>query len=114
MTLDAVARQLSDAGYPTVKQTVSAWESGRNLPDPLVLKRLAKLYSHSADALLWDSAPSIEAMQFAAQYDSLSEAQRRTFKAVWMAFIQQGATDNEVEKRMPATAPDTMDSRRRG
>ena len=103
LTLDAVARRLSDDGYPTVKQTVSAWEGGRNLPDPLILKRLAKLYQQSSDALLWDTAPSIEAMQFAAQFDAMNEAQRRTFQAVWMAFVQQAATDGEVERKMPAT-----------
>lgn len=113
LTLDGVAKRLTEDGYRTIKQTVGAWESGRNLPDPLVLKRLAKLYDHSTDALLWDSAPSLEAMQFASQYDALTERQRRTFKAVWVAFIQQGATDTEVESRMPVTQPAAAESLRR-
>lgn len=115
LTLDGVARRLSDDGYPAVKQTVSAWENGGNLPDPLVLKRLAKMYHQSADALLLESAPSIEAMQFAAQFDALNEKQRRTFQAVWLAFIEQAAGDGEVERKMPATRslPKTPEKARR-
>lgn len=90
LTLQQVAETLSDFGYPTVKATVSAWELGRNVPDAFIIARLAKLYHQSADALLWDEAPSAEAMQFAVSFDALSEAQKVALRTVWMAFIQDG------------------------
>lgn len=46
-TLDGVASELQ-----LVKQTVSAWENGRNIPDALTLRRLARLYQTSADKLV--------------------------------------------------------------
>lgn len=91
LTLLQVADALSDAGYPTKKATVSAWEVGRNVPDAFIIARLAKLYHQSADALLWDEAPSAEAMQFAVSFDALSEAQKVALRTVWMAFIQEGS-----------------------
>lgn len=85
------------------KGTVSAWEKGRGLPDALRLRQLAKLYGVSADSLLWEDSLSPEAMQFAADFDHLTEAQRRTFKAVWTAFIAQAIQDTDVEDRMEIT-----------
>lgn len=85
------------------KATVSAWEKGRGLPDALRLRQLAKLYSVSADSLLWEDALSPDAMQFAADFDHLTDAQRRTFRAVWTAFIAQAITDIDVEGRMEIT-----------
>ena len=57
----------------------------------------------SADALLWDNAPSVEAMQLAAQFDSLTDAKQRQLRALWMAYIENAADDATVEDRMPAT-----------
>lgn len=99
LTQQQVAKELEITTY----KTVSAWETGRGLPDALTMKRLAKLYSFSAESLLWDNAPSNEAMQIAAQFDALTERQRDTFKAVWMAFVESAVSDDEVEKKMPAT-----------
>ena len=87
----------------TTYKTVSAWETGRGLPDALTMKRLAKLYGVSAESLLWDNAPSLEAMQIAAQFDSLTVKQRETFRAVWMAFVESAVGDDEVERKMPVT-----------
>ena len=55
LTLDATARALEARGIPCTKQAISAWENGRNMPSPLVLKRLCTLYGCTADSLLWDS-----------------------------------------------------------
>lgn len=85
------------------KATVSAWETGRGVPDALTLRALAKLYDTSADALLWEDSLSPEAMQFAAEFDSLNETQKRTLKAMWMAYIRESATDGEVENKMQET-----------
>ena len=69
------------------KGTVSAWETGRGDPGIYRLRELAKLYDVSSDGLLWDGAPSIEAMQIAAQYDGLTEKQKSTWRALWLAYI---------------------------
>ena len=44
---EAVASELQ-----VIKQTVSAWEKGRNLPDAIWLQRLARLYGTSLDAMV--------------------------------------------------------------
>lgn len=85
------------------KATVSAWETGRGVPDALTLRALAKLYDTSADALLWEDSLSPDAMKFAAEFDSLNEAQKRTLHAMWMAYIRESATDGEVEEKMAET-----------
>lgn len=84
-------------------KTVSAWETGRGLPDVLTLRKLAKLYGESTDSLLWDDAPSNLAMQVAAQFDNLTVKQQETFRAVWMAFVENAIGDDVVEQRMPVT-----------
>jgi transcriptional regulator with XRE-family HTH domain len=93
LTQQQVADKLS-----LVKATISSWEVGSNQPDLSYLKQLAKLYGVSADALLWDDALSIEAMQFAAEYDSLTERQRRTFRVLWSAFVLEATADEHVER----------------
>lgn len=98
LTQDQVADKFS-----LNKATVSAWETGRGVPDALMLRALAKLYDTSSDALLWEDSLSPEAMQFAAEFDSLNEAQKRTLHAMWMAYIRESATDAEVEDRMSIT-----------
>lgn len=69
----------------------------------LWLGRLAKLYQVSADALLWDTALSNEALQLAAQYDGLNEREQARVRTLWMAFVQSAADDATVEARMPVT-----------
>jgi len=85
------------------KATVSAWETGRGVPDALTLRDLAKLYDVSADGLLWEDSLTPEAMKFAAAFDGLNEQQKRTLNAIWMAYIQESATDAQVEEAMPVT-----------
>lgn len=98
LTQDQVAEKFS-----LNKATVSAWETGRGVPDALTLRALAKLYDTSADSLLWEDSLSNEAMQFAAEFDSLNETQKRTLHAMWMAYIRESATDVEVEAKMAET-----------
>jgi transcriptional regulator with XRE-family HTH domain len=114
LTMEEAARRLTERGYPISKQGLGHWESGRNLPDALWLRRLAKLYGTTLDALVWDEAISMEAIRFAAQYDGLSERQRRTFKAMWLAYFEQATTDEEVEvhlPRAPASQQDEVEPR---
>lgn len=88
-TMDGAAKALTLKGYKISKQGVGHWESGRNLPDALWLRRLAKLYGTTLDALVWDDALTIEAIRFAAQYDGLNDRQQRAFKAMWLAYFEQ-------------------------
>lgn len=105
-TIDAVAKTLTERGHPITKQAVGHWETGKNVPDALWLKRLAKLYNTTLDALVWDEAISMEAVQVAVQYDALTQAQKKAFAYVWLAFVQGGKSDAEVERDMPATRPE--------
>ena len=86
------------------KATISAWESGRNMPNPFALRAMAKLYGQSVDALLWDGALSAEALMIAARFDALTDSQQKKLEALWMAFITDSATDAQVEAKMPITA----------
>jgi transcriptional regulator with XRE-family HTH domain len=85
---DFAAKQLG-----VTKAALSAWETGRNMPDALFLKKIAKLYDVSVDAILWENALSNDSMRFAAQFDALSERQRQTLTTVLMAFVQEGVSD---------------------
>jgi transcriptional regulator with XRE-family HTH domain len=85
------------------KGTVSAWETGLGDPGIYRLRELSLLYGVAADALLWEDSLTPDAMKFAADFDSLTERQKSTFRAVWMAFVREAATDGEVENKMPAT-----------
>jgi transcriptional regulator with XRE-family HTH domain len=84
------------AALDAKKATVSSWEIGNNMPDPLTLGRLAKLYGVTADLLIWDQAISMEAITFAVQYDALDDKQKRAFKAMWLAYFAQAKSDEEV------------------
>lgn len=90
---DFAAKQLG-----VTKAALSAWETGRNMPDALFLKKIAKLYDSSVDAILWENALSNESMRFAAQFDSLNERQRQTLSTVLMAFVQEGVSDARMEE----------------
>lgn len=85
------------------KATVSAWETGAGAPDAVRLRSLARLYDVSADAILWDDSLTPEAMKFAAQFDALTEKQRRSFKVMWMAYFEDALSDEAVETEMPIT-----------
>ena len=92
-----------------IKGTVSAWETGRWSPEAVTLRALARLYDVSADAILWENSLTPEALQFAAEFDSLSDAQRKTLRAVWMAFVATAATDASVEKHLPMVVQQTKE-----
>lgn len=85
------------------KGTVSAWETGGGDPGIYRLREIAKLYGVAADAILWEDSLTPEAMKFAADFDALSEKQRSTFRALWMAYVKEAATDSDVEEKMPVT-----------
>ena len=97
-TQDDIAKRFS-----INKATVSAWETGRGDPGVFRLRELSKLYDVSADALLWEDSLTPDAMKVAVQFDGLNEKQKRTFYAMWMAYVQESATDAEVEAGMPIT-----------
>jgi transcriptional regulator with XRE-family HTH domain len=85
--------------------TVSAWETGIGDPGIYRLKELANLYGVAADALLLEDSLTPDAMKFAAEFDALSEKQRSTFRAVWVAFVKEAVSDGYVESKMPSTKP---------
>lgn len=103
LTIEGAAKELTNRGYTVSKAGVGAWEKGRNVPDAIWLRRLAKLYGTTLDALAWDDSLSIEAIQLAAQFDGLNEKQKSTLKALWMAYITESMDDQTVESRMPIT-----------
>lgn len=103
LTIDAAAKQLTAKGYPLTKQALGHWETGRNVPDALWLSRLAKLYNTTLDALVWDDSLTIEATQLGAQFDGLTEKQKSTLKALWIAYISESTSDVDVETKMPIT-----------
>lgn len=108
LTQDDIAKRFS-----INKGTVSAWETGRGDPGVYRLRELAKLYEVSADALLWEDSLTPEAMKVAAQFDGLTERQKRTFYAMWMAYVQESATDAQVEDGMPATKNPQFDYKKK-
>ncbi|MGL5117564.1 MAG: helix-turn-helix domain-containing protein [Beijerinckiaceae bacterium] len=102
-TIDGAAKKLTEMGYEIGKAALGHWETGRNVPDAIWLSRLAKLYNTTLDALVWDDSISIEAIQWAAEYDGLNERQKKQFAVVWMAFCSQAVSDSAVEQKMPIT-----------
>lgn len=98
LTQDDIAKRFS-----INKGTVSAWETGRGDPGVFRLRELAKLYDISGDAVLWEDSLTPEAMKVAAQFDGLTEKQKRTFYAMWMAYVQETTSDADVEVAMPVT-----------
>lgn len=109
--MEAAAAQLTARGYPLTKQGLGHWESGRNVPDAMWLRRLAKLYGTTLDALVWDDALTIEAIRFAAQYDALNDQQQRAFRAMWLAYFTETSAGGEDLPMAPA-APETSDQRK--
>lgn len=93
--------------FSVIKQTVSAWETGGGMPDASRLRALAKLYKISSDAILFEDSLTSEAMQIGAQFDNLSDAQQKMFRAIWLAYFEQAMSDEDVAKRMPPTPKTT-------
>lgn len=103
LSLQQVADKLKQYDIDISRGTIGAWEDGRNVPDALVVRRLSQIYAQSAEALLWEDAVSMEAMQFAAQFDGLKPGQQDRLRSIWMAFIAEALPDDGVEARMPIT-----------
>lgn len=53
-TLDTAAAALLDAGHQIGRGAIGAWEVGRNVPDAIWIKRLARLYGCNLEALVID------------------------------------------------------------
>lgn len=77
------ARELAGLNQPEAatalglkKQTISSWEKGRNLPDPITLRRLARLYRTTVDGLLGQVPVSAQSTQLGQEIDSLADADR--------------------------------------
>lgn len=98
MTLEAAAKC---AGIPAAE--LADIESGAREPSVWVMGDLAKCYGYTVDALLWDSALSPEAMEFAADYDHMQPAQQAAVRTIVLAFGVRGASNEEVEAAIPAT-----------
>ena len=99
-TQDAIAER-----FGVNKATVSAWETGRGVPDALRLRALARLYDVSSDALLWENSLTPEAMKLAAEFDSLNEAQRATWRLVWLGYVAGTSQGGEGLPMPPAHLP---------
>lgn len=94
--LASMTQQFVADSFDVGKGTVSAWETGGGDPGIYRLRRLAKLYDVTADALLWDESPSREAQKIAVQYDALSVEKRAKFDAMWLAHFADAPSDAEV------------------
>ena len=75
------------------KAMVSAWEKGRGDPGVYRLMELADLYGIHADIILLEDSLTAAAMQMAVEFDSLSEKQRSTLRAIGLAFITDAKSD---------------------
>ena len=91
------ARLLTADGYKYVKGSIGAWEHGRNIPDALVICKLAEIFSTTVDALLVDKALSAEAIRFAKQFDGLDDEHQRAFRGMWEGYFK--ATESPDKPR---------------
>lgn len=108
-TQPAAAKELG-----IVKQTISSWENGRNLPDALWLRRLARLYETTTDSLVGLTPLSVAAVRFASQYDALSKAQRDKFDGMWTSYlkgIEAGRGEEAAPVPPPKKAPEEIGQR---
>ena len=75
----------------------------------LAVQRQCGMPIHDA-SLLWEDSLTLETKQFAVQFDSLNETQKRTLKSIWMAYVEVAATDEQVENGMKITKDTGFDS----
>jgi transcriptional regulator with XRE-family HTH domain len=80
-TLDSAAAALTERGYQIGKAGVGHWETGKNMPDVHALKRLARIYDTTIDALIWDDAMSPEAIQLGRRFDALAQVRAHDLAA---------------------------------
>jgi transcriptional regulator with XRE-family HTH domain len=99
MTQQDACSAFAAKGYKIGKAAISAWEKGRNVPDALWLRRLAKLYNTTLDALVWEDSLSPTAMKIAAEYDNLNGEKRRQWDLLWLGYITAAADGGE---KLPA------------
>lgn len=66
-TLDTAAAALTERGFQIGRGTIGAWETGRNVPDALALRWLARLYQVPVDVLFSDAPVELETIQLAAK-----------------------------------------------
>lgn len=104
-TIDSAAAALTANGHKIGKAALGAWEVGRNVPDALWVKRLAKLYDTTADSLIWDNSLSAEAVKVASEYDQLGAEQKAAWNAHWRGFIAGAATGRQSEATDRRTDP---------
>lgn len=91
-TLASAAEALTERGFKISGGTIGAWETGRNVPDALALRWLARLYQVPIDLLFSDMpAVSMETIQLAAK-----------LKAVVL-----DDTSSNINARGKATSPHT-------
>ena len=112
LTLSQVAKVLNSEGFKSAsKATVGHWETGVSLPDIFVLLRLSQLYRQPLASLVYETALSQEALQFAVEFDSLTEEKKRTLRAIWVAYVSTGNTANGIPDA-PGTKspPDTQEN----
>lgn len=69
------------------KATVSAWETGRGVPDALRLRALARMYGTTTDSLLSARPLSTQAVGIALAYDMLPPAARDTLRSMCEAYF---------------------------
>lgn len=93
------------------KGTVSAWETGRGVPDAIRLRELARLYGVSADAILWENSISHEAMQLATEFDHLNAAEKATWRLLWLGFAARTSEAGENLPMAPEETPTAEEKR---
>lgn len=85
-TLESAAAALTRLGHPISKGGVGAWEKGRNLPDALWLRHLAKLYEVPMGVLVGGDQADAGRWPFAtidrARFDALEPEQRLEIQGV--------------------------------
>lgn len=67
-TLRALAQALKDKGYEIGFNALGHWETGKNVPDAIWMRRLARLYKIPVDAMYGDAEISVRQIELAAQF----------------------------------------------
>lgn len=100
---DEVAKRLfEEHGIETMgKQTISAWEKGRNIPDAFTVRALARIYGRTIDSFFGDEMPSARALKLAAFYDAQSAVARQTLESLWFSFADVVRRSPEWQKNAP-------------
>lgn len=103
-TQPGVAEYLTERGHQISKQGVSHWEQGRNVPDALVLRLLARLYETTADSMLFDQPISVKALRIASRFDALPAEDRDRLEKIFTAIA--GIPPANAAAEFDASHPD--------